>query len=711
MTHIAAKSALMPWMILLIVVAALGVFANSLPNAFALDDVGIIENHPSVQDLEWGRIWAENYWPSPEGPPDVLYRPLTILTYLVNHALAPAAKWAYHAVNIVLHALVCVLLAMLAARLTGNRWVAFLTGLLFAMHPLHTEVVANVVGRAELLAAMWSCLLLLIYLPAGDVLSGPGPRRNPLHGLLVGACFLLALLCKETPAALLLGVVALDVWRWSHWDRNGRPTLWRWLFAQGIRYYVPLLLALGIYLAMRMHAVGLMANTRACHPIVNPLVEATIPQRLVTPFMLLAKYFSLTFWPARLVSDYSAPSLMPTANLAHPQVLMGLMITAVGGLIVAGRWRTWPRAALLVLLFVASYALVANFLRIGTIFGERLFYWPSAFVLMLVSLALVRGWDAVGALPTCRILRTAGAVALTVACVAMSVRTIVRNPDWKDNIHLALATAADNPGSAKACFWAGSILIHQQQQPAWVSLAVWLLEESVRMRPDYGAAHFELAKYYGRQQQFAKSYLWLCQSARWQSGTQETRLVLQAVKDDLKKQKPESYLPAIEEYLRAHPQDPSGYLAKGVALTTLGRLDEAERVLQDGLALAPGFWEMRAEYGLLKHKRGDAEGAVALLKPYVMTVRLNVEARIELARALMDLDPKKFPDAMREAQYNLQRAGQMQYADWRLREAQAQWKRRQAQIQEAAPQTSAGPNISAADLAHVRVNPAGPVGR
>ena len=135
---------------------ALGVYANSVGNGFALDDVGIITNHSSVQQHEWLRIWTENYWPCPEGAPDLLYRPLTIFSYLCNHALNGDVTWPYHAVNVALHALVSVMVTLLAVRLLGNWRAAAIAGVLFALHPLHTEVVANVVGRAELLAAFWT---------------------------------------------------------------------------------------------------------------------------------------------------------------------------------------------------------------------------------------------------------------------------------------------------------------------------------------------------------------------------------------------------------------------------------------------------------------------------------------------------------------------------------------------------------------------------
>ncbi len=376
------------WMFFLIAMMAGAVYLNSLPNKFAFDDCGIIEGNHYVTDLEWTAIWSNNYWPSPEGPCDLLYRPLTIFSYLANHALAPA-PWTYHLVNVLLHVAVSVLVCILAWRILRHRWMALLTGALFAVHPLHTEVVANVVGRAELLATLWSLLALLVFLPDHDPLAGPPPARAWWHGLLVAACLLCAMLAKETPAALIGAFLFLDIWRWAQWPA-GRPTLWAWLKSQLLRYHLPIITAFGIYMALRIHAIGLMIDSQSIHPLVNPLSTASLLERIVTPFMLLAKYISLMVWPAVLSADYSAPSLMPTANIFQPQPLLGLLMVIAGVAVIITYWKSSPRLVALVVLFASSYMLVANVIRIGTIFGERLFYWPSVFFLMMASYAIVR---------------------------------------------------------------------------------------------------------------------------------------------------------------------------------------------------------------------------------------------------------------------------------------------------------------------------------
>ncbi len=227
------------WMMLLIALAAIGVYANSISNGFALDDTAIVKNNPHVIDLEWSTIWSDNYWKKTNGlQPDTLYRPLTLWSYLANQYFTPGVPWPFHLVNVLLHAVVSVLMAVLAWRLLANRAMAFVAGLLFAVHPLHTEVVANTVGRAELFAALFTVLALLYFLPPFPLHEETVPTRRPLwHGLLVAVFFFAAILSKETPVSLILALPCIDLWRYLRFFQ--RPNCVRWFAAQCIQYYLP----------------------------------------------------------------------------------------------------------------------------------------------------------------------------------------------------------------------------------------------------------------------------------------------------------------------------------------------------------------------------------------------------------------------------------------------------------------------------------------
>jgi tetratricopeptide (TPR) repeat protein len=662
------------WLLLLIALVAVAVYANSLKNGFAYDDVGIIQANKHVVDLNWSTIWADNYWPTTDGlQPDLLYRPLTLWSYLANQAISPGVPWPFHLVNVLLHALVTVLVCQLTWRLLGDRTVAAVAALLFAVHPLHAEAVANTVGRAELLAATWTLLALLIYLPSRPLADEAEVARRPWwHGPLVAACFFAAILCKETPATLLPAIVLLDLWRRARLPRDTRPALPRWLASRALRYYLPLVLAFGLYLLMRVHACGLMTSTDTVHPVVNPLVRASALERVVTPFGLLARYLALTFWPAHLSADYSAPSILPTANPLTPFPAAGLLGLLLAAILCVRSWRKAPQLTLVVGLFLTSYLLVANVVRIGTIFGERLFYWPSAFVLMLTAWAAVAACRRLHAF-TPAAARAVAAVALVAALGAMSWRTAVRNTDWADNIPLAIATGRDNPRSAKACHWAGTILIIADRAD-YVAIGKDLLERAAELYPEYAGSHWELAKYYGRQKNLPESLIHLTRAVRYEPGTHMTRLALSSVFQDLKAAAPDTYLPALEANAAALPDDPSAHLALAMAYHALGRYEPAME--QANKALAVGqvgqksardqFHEAAAELASIYFDKGDIETAVSLFRQYTMCLRQSIEARCIMTAMLLQLDAKKFPDALAEAEMNLSKARALEPSNRRM---------------------------------------------
>src|SRR5436309_13108343 len=128
---------------LLIAAIAVCVHAGGLRNGFTFDDPYIVVENPLVSGPggPWP-IFASHYWAGhdPEGD---LYRPVTVLSYWLNHRLGGAAPWSYHLVNCLLHGTVTALVYALFRRLTGTTAAAAAGALLFASHPVHTEAVAS----------------------------------------------------------------------------------------------------------------------------------------------------------------------------------------------------------------------------------------------------------------------------------------------------------------------------------------------------------------------------------------------------------------------------------------------------------------------------------------------------------------------------------------------------------------------------------------
>src|SRR6266581_3399860 len=205
---------------LAVAACAVIVYLGALWNEFVWDDQVIVLGNPLVQT--WAGLataFASPYWPPFVG--GYLYRPLTLLTYVLDWHIGGAA-W-FHAVNLSWHAGVSALVAVLARRWAGDA-AALVAGMLFAVHPVHVEAVANVVGRAELMAAAFT--LLAVYAAV--------ERQSPGWST---ASWILGLLCKESAAvapALIATAWALGLGRPS----RGHMLVFAWCWvASGAAYF------------------------------------------------------------------------------------------------------------------------------------------------------------------------------------------------------------------------------------------------------------------------------------------------------------------------------------------------------------------------------------------------------------------------------------------------------------------------------------------
>jgi len=258
----------------------------------------------------------------------------------------------------------------------------------------------------------------------------------------------------------------------------------------------------------------------------------------------------------------------------------------------------------------------------------------------------------------------------------MSVRTYLRNQDWQDNIALAISTARDNPQSAKACQWAGITLLSQAQEPWMKNFGLELLHRAIELYPTFGDSYWEIAKYEGRQGNLNKSVQYLAEAARYRGGAVDIRIALSAVKSDIAVHPEAELLAHMNARLAENPQDPTRHLAKGLVLAGHSHFKEAVAAMDQALALDPAFHEAAAELGMAHLAAGDKITGVAILRKYVMQVRNNVEARCQLARALMELDPQEFPTALAEAAMNVDRAEQLGNGDSRVRSLRAELQRK-----------------------------------
>jgi hypothetical protein len=433
--------------LLLSALAAL-LYANSFGVGLILDSQLVVAQDPrirAVRSENLRSILTQDYLPVRPAVSG-LYRPVTTTSYLVNYAVLgngtrPAG---YHAVNLLLHAANTALLYLLGRVVLRRRSHAFCAAALFTAHPIATEAVTNIVGRADLLAT----LAVL----GGTLLHVRGTRATgrAKAGWLVALAVVTALgvLAKENAVAIVGIVLVYDLtFRMS---ATARPVdiLRRLgeLFRTGWVAFVPALLAVG-WLRWRAYADTFVAPTPFLD---NPLVAADFWRARLTALKALGHSVALLVWPRALSWDYSYDQIglvrWPLQGWGDWQAALAVVGIATACTLAAWTRRRRPAVCFFVLFTMVTLLPTANLLvLVGTVMAERFLYLPSAGFAACVVLAFAAVAER---LPRPR----ASALLPAVVCVlvaAYGLRTVARNADWADELRLAQSGIEAAPRSAK----------------------------------------------------------------------------------------------------------------------------------------------------------------------------------------------------------------------------------------------------------------------
>lgn len=397
---------------------------GALWNGFALDDLYIVVTNPLVQSPHgiW-RAFGEPYWPG--NLTGTLYRPLAIATFAIDRLIGSAA-W-FHAVNVLWHVGVAIGVTALTRRWAGDR-TALVAGLLFAIHPVHVEAVANVVGRNELMAATFT--LLAVY--AALVRDSPGWSA---------AALVAGIFSKENAAV----TPALIAWGWM---LGVAPLPSRRRLAMYVVIWVALAVAYG---AVRWSVLHAYSGFQLAAPVF--LDQGPVAMRL-TAISAAVDVARLLVFPLHLRADYSPLERTAITSVFDARFLLTLAVLTVWAALVWLAWRRGRRLEAYGLGWIAiAFLPVANLLfPTGIFLAERTLYLPSAGFSLAAGAWLTRvGGGAVGqrGLP----------LVVGMLVVAGAVRTVLRVPAWRDNRSAVLAMIEDAPLSYRTWDYAGWELV------------------------------------------------------------------------------------------------------------------------------------------------------------------------------------------------------------------------------------------------------------
>ncbi len=416
---------LIGWVCLAVVAAGMLAYANTFSGDFVWDDASSILLHRHVQDpSKFFQLFREDQHAFGRGQGN-FYRPLVSASFMLDFLCSRPAEgedlspFVFHLTNLLWHAAAAALLALLLARLGAPRFVRVVVPMVYVLHPLHTEAVAYISGRADMMSAafMYAGLCLALW------------NRTPLQRvagtILSGLCFCGGLLSKESSFIypVLLVIVLLGDTRVS---------------GTGRRDYVcragPLVLAvvlMGVYAWLRTSVLQFASQSTP---------GSGFGQRVVETLQSFAAYMGLLFVPTGLHMERTLAGATAWSAVAGA-LLLGILVAAAVVALVRGE----RRIAMGLAWFLASWLPISGLFPLNAPMAEHWMYVPMAGFLWALAEAL---W--IVARPRAARVALAGVTAVFGLC--MLGLTVARNRDWRDNETLFLATLEQNPASARVQF-------------------------------------------------------------------------------------------------------------------------------------------------------------------------------------------------------------------------------------------------------------------
>lgn len=480
-------------------------FANTLTHDYTQDDAIVIrDNMFTSQGIEGipGILKYDTFYGffKEEGKDQLVtggrYRPFTLMMFALEREFFGEKPFAGHLISILMFSFLVVLIFrtfnLLLAKFSGIKnavFLSFVAALLFAVHPVHTEVVANIKGRDEIMSMFFSMLSLFLLLRNAD-------RPGFWNLAVAGISFFLGLLSKENTITFVL-IIPLALWLF----RSKRSAL-----------KIPMLLSLIIptvaFLIIRTQILGFDLGTKSMELMNNPFLKLvdgrytdfTLGEKTATILFTLGKYIQLLIFPHPLTHDYY-PRHIDIMLFSDWQVILSLLLYA-GLIFMAFRYFHKNKVISFgILFFLISLSIVSNIVfPIGTNMSERFIFMPSAGFVLVVAYFFDKWYSR---------FKPMTISLLVLIVLAMSFKTISRNAVWKNDFTLFTTDVKTSSNSAKVLNAAGGSLIDQAikeennyLKTKYLQDATAYLVKALEIHPKYNNAYLLLGNAYFYQKKY-----------------------------------------------------------------------------------------------------------------------------------------------------------------------------------------------------------------
>ena len=577
-------------LILVIIAACLCSYFNALFGDFVFDDNVFITPNPYMKSFKHlPKFFVEDFWKIGMSSAAVsgYYRPLLAASFMLDYFLWHLNPLGYHFTNIILHILTSILIFLFVELLSKNRLIPFFSGLLFSVHPVHTEVVSFISGRVDSIPLVFILLSLIFFLKYTS-----NNNKKIIIYLLSLFCFFISLLAKEMAVTLPLIVICIDYYFLS--QRNAKNVIKNFL-----RLHLCFFVILATYLIIRSYVVGWSFVKDGTSQIVSFFSGTHLFWRPLTTIKIITFYIRLLFLPYGLNTLYFFP---PVNSFFEPVVLIGIVLLFLFIFIAFRNIKRYPILSFSILWFFITVLPVSNIFPQGNIFAERYMYIPS--VGFCISIGFLFWWLLNKDIKTTYLNWMKSIyIVFFLLIIALGRVTYERNKVWENDFTLWSESIKASPKNP---------LAHANLANAYCMLnrfaeAIKEANIAIHLCPSYYRVLYTVGNIYldkGLMDEAIKAFKLAIDISPDSSEGYSCLAVAYGMKGQYKE--------AIEAGLVALKKNPYHDLARynlAINYMKLGLLDESINTYEEYLKNNPKYPKVHLEVGYLYYKKGNHQQA------------------------------------------------------------------------------------------------------